>query len=192
MSYDQERVASILVAAASGDRQAEEELWPVIYEDLKELAHARLARRGPGDTLQTTELVHESWMRLIGGDQANWSDRRYFFGAAARAMHNVLIDRARKRGAVKRPAGVGPLLDEEVLMPKEGIALDDVLSLSEAIEALSQEHERPARIVALRFYTGLSMQETADAADVSLATAERDWRFARAWLESFLTDGGQE
>jgi len=186
VSYDQERVASILLAAAAGDPKAEEELWPVVYEDLKELAHSRLSRRGRGDTLQTTELVHESWMRLIGGEHASWSDRRYFFGAAARAMHNVLIDRARKRGAVKRGAGLGPLLDEEVLMPKEGIALDDVLSLSEAIEALAGDHPRPAKIVSLRFYTGLSMQEAADAADVSLATAERDWRFARAWLETFL------
>lgn len=185
MVSHEEEVATILKAAAEGDTDSAERLWPMVYDDLRGIAHARLQRAGRGGSLQTTELVHESWLRLVGEQNARWSERRYFFGTAARAMQNILVDHARKRGSLKREAARAKTLVDDFESDAQ-VDVDAVLTLSEAIDKLAQTHPRPAELVCLRFHTGLSMPEAAESLEISLATAERDWRFARAWLQSEL------
>lgn len=172
-----------LQRAAGGDQAAQRSLFELLYADLQDLARARRARQARQDSLRTTELVHEAWLRLYAGDEPHWENRRHFFGAAANAMRNVLVDRARRRAALKRNEGrAEELLDDLPELDTEE-PLTDVLSLHLALEELEKEHERPARVVVLRFFAGLSMEEIATVLDVSLATAERDWRFGRAWLQ---------
>lgn len=179
-------LGAVLRRAAAGDRQAAQELLPLVYGDLKSLAHARLARYKRDQTLQTTDLVHECWLRLIQQGDPGWEGRRHFFGAAARAMRNILVEEARRRSSVKRDASrkreLPTAMPEIVTAPP----VEDILSLGEALEKFEKDHPRAAEVVWLRFFDGLSMPEVAELAGVSLATAERDWRFARAWLQEEL------
>ena len=188
-------VTTLLQRAAGGDRAAVSQLVPLVYDELRELAHGRVGQLAAGQTLQATDLVHEAWIRLVGSSGPGFEDRAHFFGAAANAMRNVLVDRARRKGALKRaqPAAAPP--EDEEPQIESAVPLDQVLALHEALERLGRDHERPARIVLLRFFAGLSLPEAAEIAGVSLATAERDWRFARSWLQRELGDeptGGGE
>lgn len=184
-----EELRRALDAAAHGDRAAESSLYTLLYEDLKELARTRRASMARHESLCTTELVHESWMRLHGATRPRFEDRRHFFGAAANAMRNVLVDEARRRSAQKRDVGRREELDEELpeLVTEEHAG--DVLALHLALEEFERSHPRPARVVVLRYFAGLSMEELAEVLGISLASAERDWRFGRAWLAHAL-DGG--
>lgn len=167
-----------------------EEVLPLVYEELRKLANARLAGEHAPQTLQATALVHEAYLRLIGptpDEPKSWAGRAHFFAAAAEAMRRILIDRARARGAKKRGGGLQRL-------QLDGCAsLDavpqEVLDLDDALERFAQEDEMKADLVKLRFFAGLTMEQAASVLDISLATAERHWAFARAWLYTELSKG---
>lgn len=196
MAASSERAASVttlLGRVARGDRVATSELARVVYDELRELARGRIGELAPGLTLQATDLVHEAWMKLAGSRTPEFEDRAHFFGAAANAMRNVIVDRARRRNAQKRATPLSPLSHQDEEEPEVAaceVAPDDVLAVHEALGRLEREHERPARIVLLRFFAGLSLPEAAEIAGVSLATAERDWRFARSWLQREMGQPG--
>lgn len=166
-----------------------EELLPLLYAQLRSLAGAQMARLRPGQTLQPTALVHEAYLKLVGDADPGWNGRGHFFGAAARAMREIIVDHARARAADKRGGGVEPLrLDTTGFdVPGEATPLDDVLAIDRALERLSGEHPRKAELVMLRYFAGLTMEEAAAALDMPLRTAEREWRFARAMLADSLS-----
>ena len=176
-------VTRILSAIEQGDLSAAEQLLPLVYDELRQLAAQRLAHEQPGQTLQATALVHEAYLRLVGGEQArDWSGRRHFFAAAAEAMRRILIDRARHK--LTRKAGGGrPRLDlgdiEPALEEENG---DRLLALDEALRQLEGEDPRKAELVKLRFFAGLTAEQAAAALGVSTSTAEKDWAYARSWL----------
>jgi len=172
------------LASAEGDATAGGRLLPLVYEELKALAHVRLAR-APAQTLATTDLVHECWMRLAAGG-VDFESRRHFFGAAANAMRNILVEEARRRSSLKRDASRRVELPTALPAFETALPIEDVLTFDEALARLERDHARAARVVGLRFFTGLSMPEVAEVVDASLATVERDWRFARAWLQKEL------
>jgi RNA polymerase sigma factor (TIGR02999 family) len=178
---DPGEITALLVSISEGDRHALNRLVPIVYAELRALAHRQLARIRPGDTLQTTALVHEAYLKLLGTARPAWHDRRHFFAVACRAMRQITVDYARTQTAQKR-GGDAPVLslDEQQLpiadRAHELVLLDGALS---ELEALS---ERPARIVELRFFGGLSVEETASALEISERTVKREWRKARAFL----------
>jgi len=157
-----------------------EELLPLVYEELRRLASARMARQFPGQTLQATALVHEAWLRLNGDEGVEWNDRTHFFRAAAEAMRQILIDAARSKGRQKRDAG--QRIDLTSLDLAADAAPDTLLIVQEALDHLAAHDEARAELVKLRFFTGLTLEESADVLGLSLATAKRSWSFARAWL----------
>jgi len=175
--------------SAGDDKEAAEALLPLVYQELKGIAHVQVERLGKGRTLSTTDVVHESWIRLVGKGDPGWEGRRHFFGAAAQAMRNVLVDAARRRQSLKRESSRNRELDADEPELVTDPPIDDVLSVDEALTKLEGEHARCAQIVSLRFFAGLSMPDAAEVAGVSLATAERDWRFARSWLQKELGRG---
>jgi RNA polymerase sigma factor (TIGR02999 family) len=176
----------LLRAIDAGDEEAAERLVPLVYAELKRIAKAQMRRLAPGQTLQTTALVHEAWIRLSAGESRDWSSRAHYFGAAANAMRQVLIDETRRKRSAKR-GGDRQRVTGAVL---EGIGLEgppcDLLDLDDALRQLEEVSPRKVQIVALRFFAGLSMAEVAEILDVPLRTVEREWRFARAWLQARL------
>src|SRR5689334_2990203 len=176
-------VTCILSAIEQGDPRAAEQLLPLVYDELRRLAAQKLAQEKPGQTLQATALVHEAYLRLVGGGASaiSWNSRGHFFGAAAEAMRRILVENARQKRAVKR-AG------DRVRVSLEGLDLADeappeqLLALDEALTRLAAEDPQKAELVKLRFFTGLSIEATAEALGISPATAKRWWTFARAWL----------
>lgn len=188
MSPSASSVTQLLDAARQGDAAAVNGLWSLIYEELRRLARAQLAQEGPACSLQTTSLVNEAYLRLLGDGQVEWDNQRHFFGAAAQAMRRILVDDARKRGRLKRGAGQapGPLLDEVPGPEEDPVKL---LAISEALEKLEQVDPPRAEIVMLRYFAGLSIDETAAALGVSPRTVDTGWRFARAWLHRELAKG---
>jgi RNA polymerase sigma factor (TIGR02999 family) len=183
-------VTAILSAIDRGDAQAAARLLPLVYDVLRKLAAARLAREAPGQTLDATALVHEAYLRLVGpGDEARWQNRGHFFAAAAEAMRRILIDRARERQAQKRGGGRGRAdLDPDCLPAPE--RSDDLLALDDALTRLTAKDARKAKLVELRYFAGLTLDQAAAVLGVSPATADRDWAFARAWLHRELADPG--
>jgi len=164
-----------------------DELTPLVYHELRRLAAAYLRRERPGQTLQATALVHEAYLRLAGAGSP-WQDKRHFVGIAARSMRQILVERARARGAQKRWAGLDrvSLTDALALVGQQDAMLP---ALDEALDRLEQVDAEQARIVELRFFAGLSIEETADALGMSPATLKRRWSLARAWLHRELTSG---
>ncbi len=160
-------------------------LVPVVYEELRSLARASLARLSPGQTLQATALVHEAWLRVASAGSSSWKDRRHFFRAAAMAMRRILVDQARRRDAIKR-GGDRQRVDLDGLeVAAEIVSADpsvDLVALDGAIAALEAEDMRKATLVKLRYFTGLTLDQTAAALDISAATADRDWAYAKAFL----------
>lgn len=185
-------VTRLLRAASSGDRVALDELFPLVYDELRALARSCLAGDG-GATLQPTALVHEAWMRLSRQESLGAEHERAFFGAAARVMRRILVDAARSRGALRRGDGQrAEPLEQDAQLAAAVEAFEsrgaDLVRLEEALERLEQVDERKARLVELRFFAGLGMREAAAALDLSLRQAERDWTLARAWLHDAITD----
>ena len=188
-----DEVTLLLAAASRGDPKAAGDLLPLVYEELRRLAAQRLAAEAPGQTLQPTALVHEAWLRLTGktGAEQDWDSRGHFFIAAATAMRRILVERARGRGRIKR----GGDRRRQELNDWEGGAMaveppsDDLLALDEALQRLEQDDPRKARVVMLRHFAGLGVEETAAALNVSPATVKNDWAFARAWLHRELSKG---
>jgi RNA polymerase sigma factor (TIGR02999 family) len=163
------------------------ELLPVLYGELRRLAAALTARLPPGQTLQPTALVHEAYLRLVRGQDPGWKDRRHFFGAAAQAMRNILVDQARQKASFKHGGKAHRIELAEGLVWIEPPS-SDMLALDDAVQQLHGEDARLAEIVRLRYYTGLSVEETAEVIGVSVSTLKRDWRCARAWLARRLNE----
>jgi len=179
-------VTQLLDAIDAGDPRAAGQMLPLVYEELRKLAAARMAHENPGQTLQATALVHEAWLRLGGADEAKvWNSRGHFFGAAAEAMRRILVDRARQKARVRHGGEL-----ERVDLEHVNLATEDtdetLLAMSEALEALSRESPQKAEIVKLRYFAGMENQEIAQALGVSLSTVERSWAYARSWLHREL------
>ncbi|RKY20061.1 MAG: RNA polymerase subunit sigma [Planctomycetota bacterium] len=186
-----DQVTQILGALAAGRTEAGDALLPLVYDDLRRLAAARMARLSPGQTLQATELVHEAYMRLVGSADPGWQGRAHFFGAAARAMRNVLADHLRRKGSLKRGGRYRRLGEHAVAgLSCEGPS-DDVLALEEALQHLEREFPRKAQVMTLSFFGGLNAAEIGEVMGLSTRTVEREGRFGKAWLNSRLSDDGQ-
>jgi RNA polymerase sigma factor (TIGR02999 family) len=180
-------VTRILFAIEHGDPSAAEQLLPLVYDELRRLATQKLSKEKPGQTLDATALVHEVYLRLVDTDKAqSWNSRGHFFAAAAEAMRRILVERARRRRRLKHGGGC-QRLDLDAALSLVGPASDDVLALDEALTRLAALAPARAELVKLRFFAGLTMTDAARALNISLTTAERQWRFARAWLYAELT-----
>jgi len=173
----------VLRKVAEGDPAASAELLTLVYGELRKLAAAKMARESPGHTLQPTALVHEAWLRLGGDGQKPWPNRCYFFAAAAEAMRRILVDAARRKQAVRHGGG-----QERVDLDAPGADLaspaDDpeLLAIHEALDRLAEHDPRKAEVVKLRYFTGLTLEEIAQALDIAEPTVKRDWASAKAWL----------
>ena len=182
---ERQRIAEVLADWANRDPAARDRLVPIVYEELRRLAHHYMRNEREGHTLQTTALVNELYLRLAGIDGLEWRDRAHFFAMAATLMRRVLVDYARQRARDKRGAGLSIIsLDENVIAPQPAV---DVVALDDALARLAAVDSQQSRIVELRFFAGLSVKETAEALGVSPATVKRDWATAKLWLYHELT-----
>jgi len=179
MSND--RITLLLRQSSEGDRAALEELLPLVYEELHRIAGAYLRSQRPGHTLQATALLNEAYIKLAGAEPQEWSGRTHFFATAAAIMRNILVDHARARLAEKRGGGLTPVTLEEAMDHIAGKS-PDLLALDDALRALAEKDERKARVLELRYFGGLSVEETAEVLGLSVATVGREARFATAWL----------
>jgi RNA polymerase sigma factor (TIGR02999 family) len=176
-----QQVTELLVAWGNGDKSARDELMPLVYEELHRLAHRYMGRERIGHTLQTSGLVNEAYLRLIDQSQVHWQNRAHFFGIAAQMMRRILVDYARSRQYAKRGGGAQQVSFDEALIVSEERAHEVVL-LDDALQDLAQFDQRKSQIVELRFFGGLSIEETAELLKVSPGTVMRDWTLAKAWL----------
>jgi RNA polymerase sigma factor (TIGR02999 family) len=177
-------VTHILSQIDSGDPAAAQQLLPLVYNELRKLAAAKLAHEKPGQTLQATALVHEAYLRLVDVDKAqNWDTRRHFFAAAAEAMRRILIEKARSKGRLKR----GGVARQVELDEKDWVTAttpDQLLAVDEALSRLALEDQAAAEVVKLRYFAGMSVDEAAEALGIHRATAHRHWAYARAWIRA--------
>jgi RNA polymerase sigma factor (TIGR02999 family) len=174
-------ITKMLGAVEGGDPKAAEELLAVLYDELRALAAAKLAKERPGQTLQATALVHEAWLRLAGPQQTRWRGRNHFFAAAAEAMRRILVDIARRKSALRHGGGQERLDIQEIQLANP-MPDEELLALDEALTKLKEFDARAARLVELRFFAGLTQEQAAEQMEISVATTERVWAFARAWL----------
>ena len=175
------QVTKLLRNWRGGDRSDLEALLPLVYDELRRLAHYHLKNERPDHTLQSTALVHEAYSRLVGQDLPEWKSRAHFFAIAAQLMRQILVDYARRRRASKRGSGVCMLtLDNAVALPQRKEV--DVVALDDALNILAEVDPRQSRVVELRFFAGLSLEETSEVMGIATATVQRDWTAARAWL----------
>ncbi len=184
-------VTQILDSIEKGDPQAATRLLPVVYEELRKLATAKMARESPGLTLQPTALVHEAWLRLVGGETQVWSNRAHFFSAAAEAMRRILIENARRRKAIRHGGGQ-VRIDIHELELAAPAGDEQLLAINEALERFAVLDKRKAELVKLRYFVGLTIEEAARAMGISEATAKRWWEYARAWLYTEIRKSGFE
>ena len=182
-----DEVTSILSAIEHGDPQAAERLLPLVYDELRRLAAQRLAQEKPGQTLQPTALVHEAYLRLVDVEQVqSWHSRGHFFAAAAEAMRRILVEEARRKRSLKRGGGRRrEPADLDAL--QVGGPVQEVLALHEALERLAAHDPVKAKLVEMRFFAGLTLEQAAQCLDISLSTADRAWRYARAWLYNAMS-----
>jgi RNA polymerase sigma factor (TIGR02999 family) len=182
-------VTQILTAIEQGEPERADELLPLVYDELRRLAAAKLAHEKPGQTLEATALVHESFLRMVGGQQAQvWQNRGHFFAAAAEAMRRILIEHARRKASAKAGGDYQRIALADVPQPAAGGEID-LLSLDAALREFEVEHPRQAQVVKLKFFAGCTIEETAELLGISRATAQRHWAYARAWLFGRLKDG---
>jgi RNA polymerase sigma factor (TIGR02999 family) len=178
-------VTELLHSVRAGEPGAQDRLAAAIYEELRRLAASYMRRERPDHTLQPTALVHEAFIRLMGQERLEWQDRSHFFGVAAQMMRRILVDHARRSSATKRHGGHGVTLDDSIADPATPSL--EVLRVNDALNALAAIDPRQARIVEMRFFVGLSIDETAEVLGISSATVSREWTLARAWLHSDLS-----
>ncbi|HJZ55770.1 MAG TPA: ECF-type sigma factor [Gemmataceae bacterium] len=181
-------VTQLLDDAAAGDPTAAAELLPLVYDELRQLAAARMAEERPGQTLQATALLHEAYMRLVGSGQPDgWHGRGHFFAAAAEAMRRILVEQARQKRTAKRGGGRQrvELVDDQVAAPARGV---DLVALDEALDKLARLDARKAELVKLRYFAGLTLRQAAETLGIAESTADADWAYAKSWLRLELTD----
>jgi RNA polymerase sigma factor (TIGR02999 family) len=181
-THDSDGVTRLLVEWQNGDQKALESLIPLVYHELRVIAGGYLSRESPGHTLQSTALVHEAYFKLIGQRRVRWQNRAHFFGIAAQMMRRILIDHARHEAREKRGGSAPKLSLDEAIVAAEIDPDLDLLALDDALTALAEIDPRGARIIELRFFSGLTLEETAEVVGVSIGTVKRDWSTARAWL----------
>jgi len=174
-------VTRILERVEHGDLQAADELLPLVYEELRRLAAHRMANEAPGNTLQPTALVHEAWLRLVGDQSQRWDGRAHFFGAAAEAMRRILIERARRKRALRHGGGQQRVDVQEAVIASPSDD-DQLLAVNEALDKLARQHKEEAELVKLRYFVGLTNEEAAEVLGISPRTAKYYWTHARAWL----------
>jgi RNA polymerase sigma factor (TIGR02999 family) len=179
-------VTQILQAAEAADPKVADQLLPLVYDELRRLAAAKMANERPGQTLQATALVHEAYLRLVGNGAHSWQDRRHFFGAAAEAMQHILVDRARRKAAVRHGGEMTRLNLDEVLVASEATD-ENVVRVNDALEKLATRDRDAAELVKLRFFGGFTIVDAAELLGISERTAKRTWAYARAWLFKELT-----
>jgi RNA polymerase sigma factor (TIGR02999 family) len=180
-------VTQILGAIEQGDAGAAEQLLPLVYEELRKLAAQKMAQEAPGQTLQATALVHEAYLRLVGGgERQHWDSRRHFFAAAAEAMRRVLVEAARRKAALKAGGNLRRVESSDLQSAMEGRSLD-LLALHEAFEKLAAKAPRKAELVKLRFFAGLTNQQAGEALGIATSTADEDWAYAKCWLRVEMT-----
>ncbi len=193
-SSGQSEVTRILLDWSNGDRTALDQLWPVIYGELRRLAEQRLRRESPGHTLQATALVHEAYLRLVDQTEVNWQGRAHFFGVAAHLMRQILIQHARAKHAGKRGGDHQKIYLDDVSGLEDNLSErqdPDVIALDDALNTLAAIAPRQSRIVELRYFGGLSIEETAEVLGISPATVKREWNMAKAWLRREISRGSQ-
>jgi RNA polymerase sigma factor (TIGR02999 family) len=182
----QPAITQLLVAWEGGDGAAFDKLIPLVYPELRRLAHRHMSRELAGQTLQTTALIHEAYLRLVGAREIDWKNRAHFFAISSHLMRRILVDFARRRNFQKRGGNVQKLpLNEDLVVSDEPAA--DLVRLNEALDALASLSPRKARVIELRYFGGLDVDETAEVLKVSRGTVLRDWRLARAWLRRGLS-----
>lgn len=181
MSIERKDVTQLLLSWSDGDGQALEQLMPLVADELRRQARGYMAREGVGHTLQPTALVNEVYLRLVDRNRVHWQNRAHFFGFAANTMRRILVDHARKSRAAKRGGGARKItLDEALDVPDQGDV--DLIALDEALQTLAEMSPRQSQIVEMRFFAGLTLDETAEVLGIGVATVSRDWTAARAWL----------
>jgi RNA polymerase sigma factor (TIGR02999 family) len=183
-------VTRILNAIEQGDATAADELLPLVYEELRHLAAYKMSKESPGHTLQATALVHEAYIRLVGSENQNWSSRTHFFSAAAEAMRRILIDNARRKQRLKRGGGQQKVNIDNALLPFEEPSTN-LLALDEALAKLAKDDPIKAKLVELRFFAGLTMEQAASVLGIAHSTADEHWAYARAWLRLEITKGDE-
>jgi RNA polymerase sigma factor (TIGR02999 family) len=186
-----QEVTSLLIAWSDGDQAALDELLPLVYQELHRLAHRHLRRERGGHTLQTTALVHEAYLRLIDQKEVQWRNRAHFFALSAQMMRRILVDSARARKRRKRGGGALQITFDEGLEVSDERAAE-VVALDEALQSLAEFDQRKSRMVELRFFAGLSIEETAEVLGVSPGTVMRDWTLAKTWLQREIKKRGQD
>jgi RNA polymerase sigma factor (TIGR02999 family) len=182
-------ITLMLQAVRRGERQASEELLPLVYNELRHLAAARMAQEAAGQTLQATALVHEAWLRMVGERDQGWQNRAHFFGAASEAMRRILVDNARHKARIKHGGGQ-VRLDIDDLELSGSTPDEKVLLINEALEQLQKEDPEKARIVVMKFFGGMTNQEVAENLGVTERTIERQWAYAKAWLFQLIRSQG--
>ncbi|MDQ3687716.1 MAG: sigma-70 family RNA polymerase sigma factor [Acidobacteriota bacterium] len=186
MTLTPHELTQLLAAWGDGDRAALEKLTPLVYEELRRLAHQYMSHERPGHTLQTSALVHEAYLRLIDQKDVRWQNRTHFFCIAAQMMRRILVDHARQRRYAKRGGDVRQVpLDEAMIVSEERTA--EVVALDDALKSLAEIDPRKSQIVEMRFFGGLSIEETAEVLKVSPGTIMREWTLAKAWLKRAVT-----
>ncbi len=187
MSPAVNEVTTKLAAISSGDERAADELLPVVYDRLRRLAQQMMAQEKPGQTLSATALVHEGYLRLLADANPTWENRRHFYAAAAQAMRRILVERARRRKRLKHGGGRArqPLDIADVRTEPESV---NIMAVDEALRRLEEEDARVAQVVMLRFFEGLSVDDTAQALEISPRTVRRDWAYGKAWLLEAMSD----
>ena len=188
MSRSEHTPTALLLAWSRGEDKALEQLVPLVHDELKRLARRHMAHERPDHTLQASALVNEAYLRLIDLKQMQWQNRAHFFAMSPRVMRRILVDFARAKRNEKRGGGVPKVTLDEALLPPQGTD-PDLLSLDDALRALAAVHPRKSDVVELRYFGGLSLEETAEALHVSVDTVKRDWRFAKLWLLRELARG---
>ena len=186
-SYKTHQVTELLAAWSQGDKEALDKLMPLVYDELRRLARQQMRHERAGHTLQTTALVNEAYLRLVNQDRTQWQNRAQFFGVAARLMRRILVDHARSRRRLKRAGDVRKVSLDEAAKVSHGQATD-LLAVHEALKKLETLNERMGRIVELRFFGGLSIEETAEVMKISPGTVMKDWTFAKAFMHEAITN----
>jgi len=186
-------VTRILNAIGEGDAKAADKLLPLVYEELRILAAQKMTQESPGQTLQATALVHEAYLRLVGSEIQDWNSRGHFYSAAAEAMRRILIDNARRKKSLKRGGEHKRIeFDAAILKGGKSDQMDDLIALDEALQKLADKDKIKADVVKLRFFAGLTSEQAAKILDISPATSERYWDYARSWLRVEITQEDQQ